>query len=60
MQCPSCENHETRVLQTRVFKYQPRWIRRFRICSVCEHRFNTLELPAEDLDVDTDDDNGTD
>lgn len=52
MNCPNCENPITRVKETRVIAEQPRWSKRRRVCTECEHMFWTVELPADDLNLD--------
>ena len=52
MQCIECGADPTKVLDTRVFLPQPRWIKRRRKCLDCGHIFFTLEMPADDMELD--------
>lgn len=54
MNCPNCEHTYTKVLETRVFVEQPRWTRRQRVCFNCQQRFFTMEMPMEDVTLETD------
>jgi transcriptional regulator NrdR family protein len=49
--CPSCEHHYTKVKETRVIEEQPRWSKRRRVCPECDHMFWTIEMPAEDVNI---------
>jgi transcriptional regulator NrdR family protein len=53
MNCPNCEHDYTKVLETRVLPEQPRWNKRRRICPNCEQIFWTIEMPAEDVNIET-------
>lgn len=46
MKCPACESYEQRVMTTRAFETR---IGRLRRCTACGHRWNTVELSAEEL-----------
>lgn len=52
MNCPNCEHHYTKVLETRLVLEQTRWTKRKRVCFECDHRFFTLEMPADDVSID--------
>jgi transcriptional regulator NrdR family protein len=51
MKCFSCDHPTTKVLDTRVFDANPRWIKRRRKCLECGHILFTLEMPTEDLEI---------
>ena len=53
MNCPSCEHNYTKVKETRVIEEQPRWSKRRRICPECGYHFWTIEMPAEDVNIET-------
>ncbi len=42
MQCPFCQHHDTKVIDSRVIGLKR--IRRRRDCSSCQTRFNTIEM----------------
>jgi transcriptional regulator NrdR family protein len=42
MQCPNCHRHHTS--QVKDSREKPKYIRRRRICRVCDARFSTLEF----------------
>ena len=44
MKCPKCDAGSTRVINT---TQEPDRIRRRRKCKMCQHRWNTLEMPAD-------------
>lgn len=46
MKCPACESTEGRVLSTRDTGAK---VARLRGCGACGHRWNTVELPAQNL-----------
>lgn len=46
MRCPACESTEGRVISTR--DTGPK-VARLRSCSACGHRWNTVELSAQNL-----------
>ena len=50
MNCINCDHTYTKVLDTRIFQHQSRWMKRRRTCFECGHIFFTLEMPAEDVD----------
>jgi len=51
MNCPECTHTYTKVLETRIFLEQYRWTKRKRVCFNCNHRFFTLEMPVEDVNI---------
>jgi len=52
MNCPVCHG-PSHILETRRFKEQESWTKRQREClsAECKHRWFTLEIPAEELDL---------
>ncbi|MFM9926932.1 hypothetical protein VLK31_28375 [Variovorax sp. H27-G14] len=46
MKCPACTSTEQRVLSTRPGDAR---ITRLRCCDACGHRWNTIELSAQNL-----------
>jgi transcriptional regulator NrdR family protein len=63
MNCPNCQHNYTKVLETRTLPEQPRWTKRQRLCTECQIRFFTIEMPASDWDtndVSTDQDDASD
>jgi transcriptional regulator NrdR family protein len=52
--CPYCDHTYTKVLETRVMPQQTRWTKRQRVCFNCTTRFFTLEMPMEDVTLETD------
>lgn len=46
MQCPACSSPEDRVMSTRVGANR---VARLRCCNACGHRWNTVEVDAQDL-----------
>lgn len=51
MECPECDGTTTRVLETRT--EDSGIVRRRYACDDCQHRFNTVELPAKALNCPT-------
>lgn len=51
MNCPSCQHTYTKVLETRLLLEQPRWTKRQRLCTECQTRFFTIEMPATDWET---------
>ena len=49
MDCTSCEDSPTKVLETRVTRFG--WTKRKRECYSCGFRFFTIEIPREQLDM---------
>ena len=45
MKCPKCSNRRLSVLDT---KPGPEFVRRFRQCKKCGHRFKTMEVIWQD------------
>lgn len=60
MNCPECGNTYTKVKDTRLMEEQTRWTKRRRYCFECETTFWTIELPAEDLDISSGEDEDED
>lgn len=48
--CIACGSWKTKVLQTRKLRNDG-WTFRERKCDLCDHRWNTLEVPEEDVRV---------
>lgn len=46
MRCPACTSTEQRVLSTRSGDFK---ITRLRCCDACGHRWNTVEIDAQNL-----------
>lgn len=46
MKCPACTSTEQRVLSTRTGDSK---ITRLRCCDACGHRWNTVEIGAQDM-----------
>ena len=46
MKCPACTSTEQRVLSTRTGDSK---ITRLRCCDACRHRWNTVEIDAQNL-----------
>jgi transcriptional regulator NrdR family protein len=51
MNCLNCGHTYTKVLDTRIFQEQARWMKRRRKCIECGHIFFTLEMPVEDVNI---------
>lgn len=51
--CPKCRIFGSECLQTR--RLRNGWIKRWRHCmeSECEHRWQTLEVPVVEMELDT-------
>ena len=50
--CPECQTFKNEVLTVR--KLRNGWVRRYRHCQNCDHRWITIELPLSVLDGDLD------
>lgn len=48
MYCQECESPDNKVTQVREHQ-RFNWIYRRRVCNECGHRWNTYELPADDI-----------
>ena len=48
MKCPHCKGNDTMVVDSRI---RNGVVRRRRMCMSCKKRFNTLEVPEEELRV---------
>lgn len=46
MKCPACTSEDQRVMST---KHGDAKITRLRVCNACGHRWNTVELGAQNL-----------
>jgi transcriptional regulator NrdR family protein len=57
MNCPQCNEGPTRVRETRTLIENTVWVKRRRHCASCDHVFWTVEMPADDVSLETETEN---